>query len=123
MNLYISGFRDLECFNQVLLAKKALSILSRPSVLLSKFLSSRYFPDGNFLSAPLDERPSFAWRSLLYGRELLQQGLIGNGINIKVWTDKWIDDPIEGLRAPWRKNYYFNVNLSADALIDHDSRR
>ncbi|XP_048628012.1 uncharacterized protein LOC125608690 [Brassica napus] len=36
---------------------------------------------------------------------------------------KWIDDPIEGLRAPWRKNYYFNVNLSADALIDHASRR
>ncbi|KAH0852847.1 LOW QUALITY PROTEIN: hypothetical protein HID58_090770 [Brassica napus] len=38
-------------------------------------------------------------------------------------TYKWIDDPIEGLRAPWRKNYYFNVNLSADALIDHASRR
>lgn len=81
------GFRDLECFNQALLAKKAASILNRPNALVSQLLASRYYPGKDFLSAAKGDRPSFAWRSLLFGRELLNQGLshrVGNGRNTRV---------------------------------------
>ncbi|XP_013595032.1 PREDICTED: uncharacterized protein LOC106303259 [Brassica oleracea var. oleracea] len=120
------GFKDLECFNQAMLAKQAWKILNRPQCLLARFLKSIYFDGGEFLSAPLGGRPSFAWRSLLFGRDLLQKGLqhrVGNGQCTRVWLDKWVDDPVVGLRAPWIKNITFDVNLRADSLIDSELRR
>lgn len=74
----------------------------------------------------MGDRPSYAWRSLMYGRELLQKGFrlkVGNGENKRVWLDKWIEDPIEGLRAPWIKNNTFDVNLMASSLIDPEIKR
>lgn len=119
------GFRDLEAFNQAMLAKQAWKVLSQPDSMLVRFLKSRYILDGEFLSAPLGLRPSYAWRSLLHGRELLTKGIIrrvGNGQKTRVWIDKWIDDPVEGMRAPWIKNYFFDVNLLASSLIDTTTR-
>ena len=120
------GFKDLECFNQAMLAKQAWKILNRPQCLLARFLKSIYFDGGEFLSAPLGGRPSFAWRSLLFGRDLLQKGLqhrVGNGQCTRVWLDKWVDDPVVGLSAPWIKNITFDANLREKSLIDSESRR
>ncbi|KAG2240642.1 hypothetical protein Bca52824_090606 [Brassica carinata] len=119
------GFKDLECFNQAMLAKQAEKILNNPHCLLARFLKSIYFVDGDFLSAPLGVRSSYAWRSLLFGRDLLQKGLklrVGNGQRTRVWLDKWVEDPIVGLRAPWIKNNTFDVNLRAEYLIDFEER-
>lgn len=119
------GFTDLECFNQALLAKQAWKLLTTPESLLSRFIKSRYYQQGDFLSASQGDRPSYAWRSLLFGRELLVKGIlrkVGNGKNTSVWTDRWIDDPVEGLRAPWVNNISFDVNLMVNDLIDFSSR-
>lgn len=115
------GFKDLECFNQALLAKQAWKLINQPESLLAKFIKSRYHPKVDFLSAVVGSRPSFAWRSLLYGRELLIKGLkwqVGNGENTRVWIDKWVDDPNLGMRAPWIKNISFDVNLTTNKLIN-----
>ena len=66
------------------------------------------------------------WRSLLFGRDLLQKGLqhrVGNGENTRVWLHKWVADPVEGMRAPWKKNLTFDVNLMASSLIDPVTKR
>lgn len=50
-----------------------------------------------FFQAGVGVQPSYVWRSILFGRELLEKGLIksiGNGISIKVWLDNWILDEI-----------------------------
>lgn len=119
------GFKDLECFNQALLAKQGWNLINQPESLMARFIKSRYHPHVEFLDAAMGSRPSFGWRSLLYGRELLQKGLkwqVGNGQNTRVWLDKWVEDPIMGMRAPWFKNTTWDVNLMASSLIDLQRR-
>ena len=60
-------------------------------------LRARYFPRSDFLSAHVGYRPSYTWRSILRGREVLRKGLvwsIGNGASVDVWGDiGWIPRP------------------------------
>jgi hypothetical protein len=82
------GFRNYSCFNQALLAKQAWRLLINQTSLCARVLRARYHADGEFLSARCPKAASFTWRSILFGRELLKQGLIwriGDGEKINVW--------------------------------------
>ena len=78
-------FRDMRAFNQALLAKQGCRILQVPSSLCSRVLKARYFTDGSILSATCLNGASFTFRSILYGRDLLLDGLVwrvGDGSSI-----------------------------------------
>jgi uncharacterized protein (UPF0128 family) len=48
------------------------------------------------LEAFLGNRPSFAWGSLLYAKELIIQGSfwrVGDGKKIRIWGDRWMHSP------------------------------
>ncbi|XP_019092333.1 PREDICTED: uncharacterized protein LOC109129144 [Camelina sativa] len=113
------GFKDIEVFNQALLAKQAWRLLHYPNSFFSLYLKSRYFPNDQFLDATLGARPSYAWRSILFGRELLVKGLrlcIGDGVSTSVWTGQWLQDG--RMRAPLMKNPLINLELKVQDLID-----
>lgn len=67
----------------------------------------------------MGKRPSYAWRSIIHGRELLVKGLtkmIGNGKSMSVWGDPWI---LEGAgRIPLMKNIFINLDLKVSDLLD-----
>jgi len=116
------GFKDLEIFNQALLAKQAWRLLHEPNCLFSRFFKSRYFVNSPFIDASVGSKTSYAWRSILSGRDLLIKGLkriIGNGKETLVWIDKWIHDGIN--RRPTGIQSLQNIRLRVDALINMET--
>ncbi|CAL8082381.1 unnamed protein product [Prunus armeniaca] len=90
------GFRDLEAFNQALLTKQCQCIIQTPESLVARIFRARYHPSAPFLEAGVGTNPSFIWRSLQWGKELLNKGLrwrVGNGESIQVYTNKWLPVP------------------------------
>jgi hypothetical protein len=90
------GFRDLICFNKALLAKQSWRLVQNPESLAAKIIKAKYFHQKSFLEANLGTRPSYAWRSILVGRELFKEGCfwrIGDGKSVSIWGDKWIPRP------------------------------
>lgn len=114
------GFRDIEKFNQSLLAKQAWRIWFNPSSLVARILKHRYFSRTSFMDCGDGSRPSYAWRSILHGRELLSQGLlqkIGDGMNSRVWIDNWImDSPPRPPR--YRQDADVDLTLKVGDLLD-----
>ena len=63
--------------------------------LLYKVFSVKYFPNGNILEAPVHPWCSFAWRSILQSRDVINKGAVwrvGNGESIKIWKHNWFPD-------------------------------
>lgn len=113
------GFKDLQCFNQALLAKQAWRLLNEKDNLFYKIFKSRYFLNSEFLDATKGTRPSYAWRSILFGRELIKEGLkrvIGNGEQTRVWIDKWLLDGTN--RRPMNKQALIDIEMKVSQLID-----
>lgn len=70
------GFKDLEMFNQALLGKQVWRILQNPSCLIARVLKARYFPDCCILEAVQKRKSSYAWKLILYGKELKKRTTI-----------------------------------------------
>jgi len=68
------GFRDLEVFNKVLLAKQGWRLLNFSNSLVAQILQVKYYPGGDFLKAQMGRRPSYSWRSIVQAREVLERG-------------------------------------------------
>lgn len=116
--------KDIQYFNQTLLEKQVRRILNIPHCLLAGLLKSRYFSYCDFLQSVEGSRPSFVWKSILYGRDLLAKRLklkLGNGNSMIVWTDKWIEDVKDEISVI--KNCLIDISLRVDQLIDFRTGR
>ncbi|KAL6131080.1 hypothetical protein ACLB2K_069458 [Fragaria x ananassa] len=117
------GFRNMEAFNQALLAKQAWRILQQPESLVALTLRATYFPGDHFLRVEVENGDSYAWRSILKGRDLLRKGIrfqVGSGQNISVWHDHWLPRPCTF--KPYSGMMEGLEDLKVADLIDPDSR-
>ena len=69
------GFKGLALFNDALLVKQAWRLLQNENSLLYRVFKPRFFPNGTILEVPQSQTGSYAWRSLLKGRDVLMEGL------------------------------------------------
>lgn len=73
-NIEGMGFRNFHDFNDAFLAKQCWRLLQDPNSLCARVLKARNFPHCSFLEAQRRSRASWAWTSLLVGRNLLLKG-------------------------------------------------
>ena len=58
--------------------------------LLYRVYKSKYFPNISFLDAPSPNSRSFAWKSIVAAKSVLDSGLrwqVGTGNKIRIWQD------------------------------------
>ncbi|KAL6205815.1 hypothetical protein ACLB2K_023067 [Fragaria x ananassa] len=68
-------------------------LLQNPTSLPGRLLKAIYFPQNNFWEAELGNAPSYAWQSIIDGRDVLRQGVsrqIGDGQRTNIWYDPWL---------------------------------
>jgi hypothetical protein len=70
-NLGGMGFREMALFNQAMLGKQCWRLLTVPNSLCARVMKGRYFPQRDFWTANCPRSASFAWRSIMHGKELL----------------------------------------------------
>lgn len=90
------GFRDFTSFNQALVAKQAWRFLQFPNSLVSKVLQARSYKNSDFLSAKTGSNPSFIWRSICWGTQVLNKDVrwrIRNRKKILVYKDNRLPKP------------------------------
>lgn len=116
------GFRDFEAFNFALLANQSWRLISNGPALVFRVLKDRYFAHSDTMEASLGSNASFLWRSLLKGREVNKQESrwrIGNGMQVKVFGDPWLNSPPYQIESDNGQNSYLMVS----ELINQDTMR
>ncbi|XP_057793349.1 uncharacterized protein LOC131009970 [Salvia miltiorrhiza] len=115
------GFRDISCFNRALLAKQAWRLISKPDSPLAQSLKARYYPRMDITQVTKAYNPSYTWRSLVTGLDILRDELawrVGNGLSIRVGLDRWI--PSSGGFKPGRALDDDTANTKAADFILFD---
>ena len=80
----------------VLLAKQGWRLQMCTTSLVHKVFKTKYFPNGDFLSAELGHHPSYEWRSIFVAQDVVKHGhrwQVGNDQSIDIWNDKWLHQP------------------------------
>ena len=95
-----------------------------PNSLVAQIYRARYYPHEDVLRAKLDSNPSYAWRRIMTGLEVIRRGTrwrVENGDLIHIWEDKWLPTPmIYKVISPPK---LFDNFPMVSALIDKESKR
>jgi hypothetical protein len=115
------GFRDIQLFNQAILAKQGWRLMTKLDSLCAKVLKGKYYHNSEFLDARSKRGSSHVWRAILHGRDSLRKGLIkrvGDGSTIKAFEDPWISANTAG--RPLCNLENANITL-VEELIDFEN--
>ncbi|CAN1816233.1 Putative ribonuclease H protein At1g65750 [Linum perenne] len=118
------GFKDLETFNHALLAKQTWRILHNPQLLIAKIYEAKYYPNSSLLNAGKGSNPSWGWRGILKGRDIINIGhrwQIGNRMHINTFSDHWIPSRPPSSPVMELKDSICDIPFSVAGLISNGS--
>lgn len=87
------GFRDMQTFNQALLARQAWRLIDKPDSLCARLLRAKYYPNGSLVDTVFTGNASSSWQTIEFGLQLVKNGIIwriGCGEGVRIWRDPWI---------------------------------
>ena len=87
------GFKDLTMFNEAMLAKLAWRLLHDDKSFFYRVFKARFFPRETILEAKDSSSASYAWKSILKGRDVILKGAlwrIGDGKRVRILGDNWL---------------------------------
>ena len=67
-------FKDLSLFNDALLAKQTWRLLHDKSSLFYRVFKAKYFPNTSVMEAKIPANSTYAWKSIMKGRNVIKQG-------------------------------------------------
>ncbi|KAG7594156.1 Reverse transcriptase zinc-binding domain [Arabidopsis thaliana x Arabidopsis arenosa] len=112
------GFRDIQNFNDALLAKVSWRILTKPDCLLSRVLRGKYCHKTSFLNSSSPMSASHGWKGICIGRDLLKTNLgraVGNGESTSLWNDPWLS--LDSPRCPLGPATFDAQQIKVSSLI------
>jgi hypothetical protein len=86
------GFRELQKFNDALLAKRVWRLIHYQSSLFYKVFKAKFFPNFTIMESRFSTRAPFAWKNILQACDVIRRGAqwrVGNGHSIRIWGDRW----------------------------------
>ena len=86
------GFKDLEKFNDAMLAKQVWRLLRDQNSLFFHVFKAKYFPKSSIFEATTSSG-SYAWQSIMKARKVISKGIrwrIGDGKSINLYYDNWL---------------------------------
>ncbi|KAL4621404.1 hypothetical protein ACB092_06G225000 [Castanea dentata] len=70
------SFKDLTMFNEAVFAKLSWQLLHDDNSLFFRVFKARFFPNGSILDAKESASPSYAWKGILIGRDVILKGAL-----------------------------------------------
>lgn len=113
------GFREIEHFNDAMLAKLAWRLVKDPHSLLAQILLGKYCTHSTFLDSVVPKSSSHGWRGVIAGLQVLKKGLewsVGDGRNINVWSEPWLS--MTSALTPTGPPTELNSSLKVMDLLD-----
>ncbi|XP_030948949.1 uncharacterized protein LOC115972854 [Quercus lobata] len=116
------GFKELQKFNEAMLAKQVWRLLDNNDSLFHWFFKSKFFPNGSILKAK-EGNGSFAWKSLLKGRDVISSySPLGYDAKVSILIDHdnccWREDVIDSSFSPHEAALIKAIPLSLDNCVD-----
>ena len=111
-------------FNDSLLAKQAWRLLHNKTSLFYKAFKAHFFPNSSLMEAVDSRMGSYAWKSILKGRDIIQRGGIMKGWKwrkINIWQQRWLPRK-HPMFLPTCPLESFENHI-IDSLIDPSTRR
>ena len=87
------GFKEIEKFNDSLLAKQVWRMINNPNSLCHRVFKTRFFPNCSILDAKDSSIGSYVWKSILSARDVIRKGMvwrIRNGYIARIKEDNWL---------------------------------